>query len=154
MGTAGGSIIPKTLSNNNGDSAGQDSKGKQVQKSYITSSADNGSVAMGGSIFFGQVDRTHPIAYGLNRDVIPLFKNSTTLLEPTQNPYAAPIVYTDQPLAAGYVHPNLLERIPGKPAVVVGGEGSGTVVGFVDNPNFRAFWYGTNKLFLNRGFLW
>jgi hypothetical protein len=28
-------------------------------------------------------------------------------------------------------------------------EGSGRVVMFSDNPNFRATWYGTNKLFLN-----
>jgi hypothetical protein len=27
--------------------------------------------------------------------------------------------------------------------------GSGKVIVMTDNPNFRAFWYGTNKLFLN-----
>lgn len=122
---------------------------QQIQKPYIQASEDSGSRAIGGSIFFGSVDLTHPIAYGLNQSVIPLFKNSTQLLEPTQNAYAAPVVYTQEPLAAGYVHPELLEQIPGKPAVVIGGYGAGTVVGFVDNPNFRAFWFGTNKLFLN-----
>ena len=24
-----------------------------------------------------------------------------------------------------------------------------SIIGFSDNPNFRAFWYGTNKLFAN-----
>jgi hypothetical protein len=27
--------------------------------------------------------------------------------------------------------------------------GSGRVIAFTDNTNFRAFWYGTNKLFMN-----
>jgi hypothetical protein len=27
--------------------------------------------------------------------------------------------------------------------------GSGTVILMADNPNFRAFWYGTSKLYLN-----
>jgi len=27
--------------------------------------------------------------------------------------------------------------------------GSGRVVAFTDNTNFRAFWYGTNKLLMN-----
>ena len=26
---------------------------------------------------------------------------------------------------------------------------TGRIISLVDNPNFRAFWYGTNKLFLN-----
>jgi hypothetical protein len=31
----------------------------------------------------------------------------------------------------------------------VGAEGSGRVIMFSDNPNFRGTWYGTNKVFLN-----
>jgi len=27
--------------------------------------------------------------------------------------------------------------------------GNGRIVSLVDNPNFRAFWYGTNKLMMN-----
>ena len=27
--------------------------------------------------------------------------------------------------------------------------GNGKVIGFTDNTNFRAFWYGTNKLLMN-----
>jgi hypothetical protein len=35
------------------------------------------------------------------------------------------------------------------PVVLVGSQGSGRLISFIDNPNFRGFWYGTNKLFLN-----
>ena len=34
-------------------------------------------------------------------------------------------------------------------ALIVSDSGSGRVVLFADNPNFRGSWYGTNKLFLN-----
>ena len=35
------------------------------------------------------------------------------------------------------------------PAIIVNTYGTGKVIVMADNPNFRAFWYGTNKLFLN-----
>ena len=28
----------------------------------------------------------------------------------------------------------------------------GRVISFIDNPNFRGFWYGTNRLFMNAVF--
>ena len=34
-------------------------------------------------------------------------------------------------------------------SLIVSRLGSGRVVIFADNPNFRGSWYGTNKLFLN-----
>ena len=38
-------------------------------------------------------------------------------------------------------------------SVLVSRLGSGRVVLFADNPNFRGSWYGTNRLFLNALFL-
>lgn len=129
-----------------------DEEGTPERRPYVKASEDRGSRAMGGSIFFGKADLTHPIAYGLPSDRIALFRSSTDLIEMPDNPYATPIVYDQNPLAAGYVHPDLLSRIGGTPAVVIEGVGSGAVVAFADNPNFRAFWFGTNRLFLNAVF--
>ena len=42
-----------------------------------------------------------------------------------------------------------LAEIPGRPAMLVTKLGEGTVISLIDNPNFRAFWYGTSKLYLN-----
>ena len=38
-------------------------------------------------------------------------------------------------------------------SLIISKIGSGRVVMFADNPNFRGSWYGTNKLFLNALFL-
>ena len=40
-------------------------------------------------------------------------------------------------------------NLKGSASLIVSGLGSGRVVLFADNPNFRGTWYGTNKLFLN-----
>jgi hypothetical protein len=124
-------------------------EGPVARRAYAGAEQDMGARALGGSIFFTTLDLTHPIAYGYTNTTLPVFRNSTTLLETPKNPYATPVVYTSSPLAAGYIHAELLSKIGGTPSVVVEGEGAGTVVAFLDNPNFRAFWFGTNKMFLN-----
>jgi hypothetical protein len=58
-------------------------------------------------------------------------------------------MYTPRPLASGFISkPNEL-KLRGTAAVDVADVGAGRIISMVDNPNFRAFWYGTNKLFLN-----
>ncbi|MEM8931858.1 MAG: hypothetical protein AAGE94_11830, partial [Acidobacteriota bacterium] len=60
--------------------------------------------------------------------------------------------YTDAPRLSGYASDENLERFRNTPAVMADRIGRGTVVRMVDDPNFRAFWYGTSKLFLNAVF--
>jgi hypothetical protein len=38
---------------------------------------------------------------------------------------------------------------PGAAAVTVHGAGKGKIIAFSTSPNFRSFWYGTNRLFAN-----
>ena len=70
-------------------------------------------------------------------------------MEPSENPYANPLVYTDSPLASGYLHPTNLEGLKNGGVIRISSLGRGRIVGFADNMNFRAFWFGTNKLYLN-----
>ncbi|GIT63772.1 MAG: hypothetical protein Ct9H300mP22_1720 [Gammaproteobacteria bacterium] len=37
----------------------------------------------------------------------------------------------------------------GKASVIAERHGQGSVILFADNPNFRAYFFGTNKLFMN-----
>lgn len=122
------------------------------QKKYADLSNERGAKVTGGAIFKAKLDITHPIGYGYKTEDIHVFKQGNQFLELSGNPYANPVVYTEDPLASGYVHPKNLEMIKNKGVVQVSGKGSGKTIGFVDNPNFRAFWYGTNKLFLNAVF--
>ncbi len=119
---------------------------------YVKRSMDSGARVIGGSIFNAKIDLTHPLGYGFNDENITLFRNSTIFLEKGENPYSTPLYYTDSPLAAGYVSDENLETLKGSAAVIVSRYGGGRVITMTDNPNFRAFWYGTNKLFANAVF--
>ena len=110
-----------------------------------------GAQFIGGSIFEAELDSTHPLAYGFNSR-IPVFRNSTSLYAPPETPGQTVGVYTDDPLLSGYISEERLELVPGSAALVAKRMGQGRVVSFMDNPNFRAFWYGTSRLFMNAVF--
>lgn len=118
-------------------------------KTYANLSEERGAQYTGGSIFEARVDLTHPLAYGLEKDRISLFRNHNLVMEAASNAYANPLVYTANPLLSGYVSEENLDRFSNSPAVTVSNVGRGKVITLADNPNFRAFWFGTNKIFMN-----
>ncbi|WP_017733814.1 M14 metallopeptidase family protein [Nafulsella turpanensis] len=108
-----------------------------------------GAQVIGGAIFDATLDLTHPLTYGYNRENIALFRNSEDFIEPAPGGYANPVRYTGDPLLSGYISEPNLEALQNSAAVQVSALGNGRIITFSDNPNFRAFWYGTNKLFMN-----
>ncbi|MEX2600082.1 MAG: M14 family zinc carboxypeptidase [Balneolaceae bacterium] len=109
-----------------------------------------GMQQVGGAIFHGRVDTTHPIGYGYRNEEISLFRNSTTVVDTNgSNPFAVPVSYHEDPLASGYISDENLEALRGSASVIISSFGNGRTIAMADNPNFRAFWFGTNKLFLN-----
>jgi hypothetical protein len=127
----------------------ESSNGEYETRPYVKQSNDSGAGVIGGAIFNTKIDLTHPMGYGFNNDELTVFRNSTQFLQKGKNPYSNPVVYTDSPLASGYVSDENVERMKNSAAVVISRYGSGKVITMTDNPNFRAFWYGTNKLFAN-----
>lgn len=123
-----------------------------VQKPYENLANEAGARVTGGAIFKAKLDITHPLGYGYSSPDLFVFKSGNQFLETSKNPYANPMVYAEAPLASGYIHPSNLEKIENTGVIQVVSVGRGRVIGFVDNPNFRAFWFGTNKLFLNAVF--
>jgi len=126
-----------------------DNEEKGLQKSYADFENATGSKQTFGAIFKANLDTTHPIGYGYTEKEIYTFRNDNFFLEPSKNPYANPLVYTANPLASGYLHPSNLPGVKESAVIRVSGQGRGRIIGFADNPNFRAFWFGTNKLFMN-----
>lgn len=116
---------------------------------YANLSRARGAQVTGGTIFETNIDITNPLGYGYRDRSLPVFVNSNTFFEVTENPYAYPVQFTSDPLMSGYVSERNYERIKDKAAVIVSQMGAGKVISMSFNPNFRAFWYGTNKLFLN-----
>jgi hypothetical protein len=108
-----------------------------------------GAKVIGGAIFETKLDLSHPIAFGYTNATLPIFRNSTLFLEPDTNSYNNPIRYTENPLLSGYISEENLEDLKSTVPFKTGGLGRGQVIYFTDNTNFRAFWYGTNKLLMN-----
>ncbi len=117
--------------------------------SYINATEDRAALNLSGAIFESELDLTHPIAYGFRRSKLPIFRSSNRFIEPPDNVYAMPLAYSKKPLMAGYMHKNFAGTAPGSAGVIISAQGSGRIVLIQDNVNFRAFWYGTNKLLAN-----
>ena len=103
---------------------------------------------IGGAIVEARLDNTHPIAFGYNSE-IPLFRRGSTLLKASENPFTTPVRYAKKPLLSGYISEQRLTEMSGRPAVIAKRHGKGLVVRFANNPIFRGFWRGTERLWVN-----
>jgi len=101
-----------------------------------------------GAIVRASVDNTHPVAFGFGNEMA-LFRRGTTLLKASENPFATPLRYTDKPLLSGYIGEQRLGEMKQQPAVIAERHGKGLVVRFANNPLFRGFWRGTERLWVN-----
>lgn len=120
-----------------------------MQKNYSDYRKARDAKDINGTIFKGIADLTHPINYGINTKEVFLFKNGNYFMQPVPNPFANPVIYTSNPLVSGYVAEEVLDKVSNSAAISLNSYGRGLIVNFADNPNFRAFWYGTNRFFIN-----
>ena len=117
---------------------------------YVTAPEHIGKKEVGGAIFEVDLDLTHPLGFGFTRRRLPVYRNSEVWLEPSTNAYATVAKYTPDPHIDGFItQENLNTFLKPSASLIVSPLGSGRVVMFADNPNFRGSWYGTNRLFLN-----
>lgn len=120
---------------------------------YVTSREFRGSNSIGGSMYMADVDITHPLAFGYTQRDLPVYRNHSIFVAPSASPFNTVVKYKANPLLSGYVNKTNLEKLGGTASLIASGIGRGNVIMFVDNPNFRGMWYGTNKLFFNALFL-
>jgi hypothetical protein len=118
-------------------------------RAYEDFSDDLPQRIIGGTIIATELDLTHPLAYGYSRPGLPLFRRGATLLSPSGNAYSTPVHYAEQPLLAGFIGQQRQDEIRGQPALIAERQGAGLVVRFANNPLFRGFWRGTERLFDN-----
>ena len=124
------------------------------RKRYVDARENIGRERIGGVILKADLDLTHPLAFGYNDTSIPVYKNNNVFINKTKDDYSSVAIYSKDFHIDGYIsESNRKDYIPGSASLIVSKIGSGRVVVFADNPNFRGSWYGTNKLFLNALFL-
>ena len=117
--------------------------------SFEERSAFFGAQRIGGAIFNTKIDRSHPINFGQTNTTMPIFRNSTIFIEKNKESYNNPILYTDNPLLSGYISEENIDLLKSTSPLKINKIGKGKVIYLTDNTNFRAFWYGTNKILMN-----
>jgi hypothetical protein len=118
-------------------------------RAYETRDEVAGAQQVRGAILGATYDPSHPLSFGYRQKEVSLFKANRIFMEKSKNPYQTPFVYGKQPMQSGWMSKENREAASGSAAVTVSSLGSGRVINIADNPNFRAYWLGGSKLFLN-----
>jgi hypothetical protein len=106
--------------------------------------------ALPGTIFRITVDPLHPLGFGYTGEA-RVMKISTRALE--LGPAGTNVAwFTASPKVSGYASPANVQHLAERPFLIDEPRGRGHVVLYVEDPNFRLFWYGLNRLFLNSVF--
>ncbi|MBX9893037.1 MAG: zinc carboxypeptidase [Chitinophagaceae bacterium] len=126
-----------------------DKKDSTAMLPYYLRSDEQRAKDMAGSLFEAKLDPTHPLCYGYNQNTVTVFKSNTLFMDQNNDPYDSPVMYTDNPLQSGYLYRGYRDKVKNTAVVNIDQVGRGRVVSMVDNLNFRAFWLGTSKIFLN-----
>ena len=104
---------------------------------------------IGGAVMLGDLDITHPLGYGYVRREVASHRSGLLVFEMPKNPYASIVQIAQKPLLTGFASVENQQQLAGKTSLVAQRLGKGSVILFADDPNFRGYFYGTEKLFLN-----
>ena len=100
-----------------------------------------------GTIFRIKVDPLHPLGFGYEGEarVLKITNRALELGPPGTNVAWFP----SAPKVSGYASRRSESHLAERPFLLDEPVGRGHVVLYVEDPNFRLFWYGLNRLFLN-----
>lgn len=142
--------VAENIAGHDKDKGDKDKDDKKVERlAYADKGQKDAEDVIGGALFESDLDITHPMGFGLARRMVASNKNRTYILPVPKDPYAQVAVYADSPLLSGYASDRRVGEIKGTPMMTAERMGGGAVILFADNPNFRATYLGTEKLFLN-----
>ncbi|NNM04926.1 MAG: zinc carboxypeptidase, partial [Gemmatimonadetes bacterium] len=128
----------------------EEEEGTAERRDYADAGDFEGPQAIGGSIWEADLDLSHPLGFGYQRRFLPVWRDHSIFFEPSRNAYSTVAqLVDDDPYLSGYISAENRVRLRGSPSVLADRLGGGTVILFVDNTNFRGYWRGTNRLFLN-----
>jgi hypothetical protein len=107
------------------------------------------TVSVPGAILRADADPHHFLAIGYE-GATPVLVQSNLAFEPDPA-IAAPFRFAELSdlQIAGFAYPDSLERLAGTPYALEERIGSGHIVLILDDPNFRLYWQGLTRLFLN-----
>ena len=107
-----------------------------------------------GALFRARLDSTRWLTSGYTDESLPFLVFSDRIYLAPEGPPSAgrrvvARVAETEPKIAGHAWEESLERLPGAVLVYEERVGDGRVVAFAEDPNFRGYWRGADRLFLN-----
>ena len=108
--------------------------------------------AVPGAIMRATLDRRTPLTYGYEQETLPVLVDSAYFFRPSKEGTNAVVFSADsaRPLhVAGFIWPTTESLLRGTGYVIDEPTGRGHVVLFAEDPNFRAIWRSTTRLFFN-----
>lgn len=112
-------------------------------------STEKASAGIDGVIFNCTLDITSPLGYGYSHPEVAVLKNGATVMDFSQIKGNSPMHYTKQPYLSGCVSQKNINRIANSPAALVTKSSKGNVIWFADDLNYRSYWFGGTKIFMN-----
>ena len=119
------------------------------RRSYANKEIDRASSDLPGAILEANIDVTNPIGYGYTNAALFMFVSGDIVLKPSKDPYSTPLAYGKNPVVSGFVPARAMNYFRNSASIVTDRLGRGNIIMMAETPNYRAFWYGTNKLFMN-----
>ncbi len=129
--------------------AENDEEAAETRRAYDDHSDDFARKWIGGAALEMDLDITHPLGFGHDRDRVPVFRRGMTRLAPSDNAYAMAGRYTDEPVLSGYLSDERTEQLSGSPALLADHRGQGLVIRIADDYLFRGYHAGTWRMFAN-----
>ncbi len=108
--------------------------------------------AVPGAMMRATLDRRTPLTYGYEQETMPVLVASAYFFRPSKEGTNAVVFSADagRPLhVAGFVWPTTESLLRGTSYVIDEPTGRGHVVLFAEDPNFRAIWRSTTRMFFN-----
>ncbi len=123
---------------------------------YETDAGENArAFDVPGAIVRVELDPEYWLAAGYRETTFPALVNGARLYVPPEGPPSADrrvvgrYVPRDSLLISGHVWDESLDRLPGKVFLYEERVGAGRVIAFAEEVNWRSYWRGANRLFLN-----
>jgi len=102
-----------------------------------------------GAILRAKLDQTHFLSYGYG-EFVNVIMNSSSMFLPSRNGHnVATFADKENLCVSGLVWEDMLEALPGKAYLIDERVGQGHIILYADDPNFRAYWDGLDRLFFN-----
>ncbi len=118
-----------------------------ISKAGLGEIAKKTAGSLDGVILEASIKKDSPLFWGYSEDTIPVYKMATGTYEWEEA--SVPMKYTDDPYISGYLSEDNKADIAGSPAIMTRDCGDGVIIFFADDMNWRSYWYGTQKAFIN-----